>query len=74
MIEAEDWIKKTIEFDRQNGMMARLGKDYGLYSEWFKRTGNIKEAKKQLKKAVEILKDCGTDGWVEKYEKELAAL
>jgi hypothetical protein len=31
-------------------------------------------AKKNLKKAIEILKECGSDGWVEKYEKELAAL
>lgn len=25
-------------------------------------------------KIIEILKECGADGWVEKYEKELAAL
>jgi len=25
-----------------------------------------------LGKAIEILKECGADGWVEKYEKELA--
>ncbi len=27
-----------------------------------------------LGKAIEILKECGADGWVEKYEKELALL
>jgi len=31
-------------------------------------------AKENLNKAIEILKECGADGWVEKYEKELAAI
>jgi hypothetical protein len=27
-----------------------------------------------LSKAIEIIKECGADGWVAKYEKELAEL
>ena len=27
-----------------------------------------------MNKAIEILKDCGANGWVEKYEKKLAEL
>jgi len=27
-----------------------------------------------LGKFIKILRECGADGWVEKYEKELAAL
>ena len=31
-------------------------------------------SRENLNKSIEILKDCGADGWVEKYEKELASL
>jgi tetratricopeptide (TPR) repeat protein len=72
--EAEDWIKRAIEFDKRNGMRFYLGKDYALYSELFKRKEDFPEAKENLTKAIEIFKECGADGWVEKYEKELAAL
>ena len=30
-------------------------------------------AKENLNKAIEIYKECGADGWVEKAEKELAS-
>jgi len=55
-------------------MMWHLGKDYALYAELFKRKGDQSKASENLNKAIEILKECGADGWVEKYEKELAAL
>jgi len=74
MNEAEEWIKKAIEADTRNGMMWYLGRDYAFYSELFKRKGNHSKARENLNKAIEILKECGADGWVEKYEKELAAL
>jgi len=32
------------------------------------------KARENLGKAIEILKECGADGWVEKFEKELAVL
>ena len=72
--EAEDWIKKAIEADQQNGMMWHLGKDYALYAELFKRKGDLSKARENLGKAIEILKECGAYGWIEKYEKELSAL
>jgi len=28
----------------------------------------------KLNKAIDIFKECGADGWVERYEKELASL
>jgi hypothetical protein len=31
-------------------------------------------ARENLARAIEILSECRADGWVEKYEKELAAL
>jgi tetratricopeptide (TPR) repeat protein len=72
--EAEIWIKKAIEADESNCMMLHLGRDYALYAELFKRKTDLSKAKENLGKAIEILKDCSADGWVEKYEKELALL
>jgi tetratricopeptide (TPR) repeat protein len=74
MSEAEHWINKAIEADERNGMMFDLGRDYALYSELFKRKGDQSGAKESLTKAIEIFKECGADGWVEKYEKELVLL
>jgi tetratricopeptide (TPR) repeat protein len=73
MNETKKWIIKAIESDKRNNMMWHLGRDYALYAELFKREGNHSKAKENLIKAIEILKECGADGWVEKYEKELTA-
>ena len=72
--EAEHWIQKAIEADQRNGMRSCLGSDYALYAEFFKRKGDRLRARENLGKAIEILKECGADGWVSKYEKELALL
>ena len=72
--EAEDWVKKAIEADKKNCTMWSLGGDYALYAELFKRKADQPKAKKNLAKAIDIFKECGADGWVEKYEKEMAAL
>jgi tetratricopeptide (TPR) repeat protein len=72
--EAEDWIKKAIDVNTGNGVMLHLGKDYALYAEVFKRRGDTLKAKENLTKAIDIYKECGADGWVEKAEKELKAL
>jgi len=72
--DAEDWIKRAIETAKRDGMMWYLGRDYTLYAELFKRKGDLLKARENLGKAIEIFKECGADGWVEKAEKELAAL
>jgi hypothetical protein len=72
--EAEYWIKKAIEEDKRNGMMFHLGRDYVLYADFFKRKGDRLKARENLGRAIEILKECGADGWVRKYEKELASI
>ena len=71
--DAEDWIKKAIEADKKNGMMWSLGRDYAFYAELLVRKGDQTKAEAALKKAIKIYKECGADGWVEKYEKELTA-
>jgi len=55
-------------------MRWHLGRNYALYAELFKRKGDLSKAKENLNKAIEILKECSADGWVEKYKKELASL
>ena len=72
--EAESWAEKAIDSDKQNGMMFRLGQDYVVYAEVFKRKGDQSKTKENLSQAIETFKKCGADGWVEKYEKELATL
>ena len=72
--EAEHWINKAIEVDQRNRMMFHLGKDYALYTDLFKRKGDRLKAQENLGKAIEIFKECGADGWVEKYGKELSSL
>ena len=72
--ESEHWIQRAIGSDQRNQMMFHLGKDYALYAEWHKRSGDRPKARENLGRAIEILKECGADGWVEKYEKELATL
>ncbi len=74
MSEAEHWIQKALESDKRNQMMWYLGRDYVLYADLFKRKGDRLKTQENLGKAIEILKECGANGWVEKYEKELAAL
>ena len=51
----------------------RLGRTYAVYSDLYRKEGEASNTKENLNKAIEILKECGADGWVEKYEKELAA-
>jgi tetratricopeptide (TPR) repeat protein len=72
--EAEDWVKKAIEVDKRHGTMWSLGGDYAFYAELFKRKGDQPKAKENLAKAIDILKECGADGWVKKYEEEMASL
>ena len=72
--EAERLLNKAIDLNKQNGVMWHLGKDYAFYSQLLKRKGKLPKSKENLDKAIVILRKCGADGWVEKYEKELATL
>ncbi|MBL7177227.1 MAG: hypothetical protein ISS66_15495 [Desulfobacteraceae bacterium] len=56
------------------GMDYWLGRTHAVYANVYKEEGDQPKAKENLNKAIEILKECGADGWVEKYEKELAEL
>lgn len=73
IVQAEKWIIKAIKADTRNGKMWFLGRDYVLYYELLKRKEDRSEATKNLTKAIKIFRECGADGWVKKYEKELSA-
>jgi tetratricopeptide (TPR) repeat protein len=73
MPEVEFWIKRAIDADQRNGMMFSLADDYALYAKVFKRKGDREKAREKLAKAIDIFKECGADGWVKKYEEELAS-
>jgi tetratricopeptide (TPR) repeat protein len=72
--DADNWIKRAIKVDERNGVMWSLARDYALYAELNKRQGDPEKARENLSKAIKILKECGADGWVQKYENELAEL
>jgi predicted ATPase/class 3 adenylate cyclase len=72
--EAEHWIQKAIEAHQRNRMMFHLGTDYALYADLFRRKGDRLRAEENLGKVIEIFKECGADGWVENYERELSLL
>jgi tetratricopeptide (TPR) repeat protein len=74
LAEAKHSMEKAIEADERNCMRFPLGLDYALYAEFFRRQGERAKAKENFGKAIDILRQCGADGWVEKYEKELANL
>ena len=74
LFDSEAWIKKAIKADKKNGMMLHLGKNYALYAYLLNRKDDRSKAKENLCKAIEIFKECGADGWVDKYEKELVQL
>ena len=70
--EAEKWIIQAIKADSKNGMRWHLGQDHAIYAKLCNRKGDQSKAKANLNKSIEIMKECGADGWVEKYEKELS--
>jgi tetratricopeptide (TPR) repeat protein len=74
MDEAETWIRKAIEINEQNRMPWDLARDYALYAEFFKKKADPAQAREKLKKAIELMRGCGADGWVKKYEEQLAGL
>jgi len=59
--------------EKIEGSPFSLGKDCALCAKLFKRKGDQSKAKENLSKAIDILKECCADEWVEKYEKELVA-
>jgi len=72
--EAENWLQKAVETHQRNQMRFHLAGDYAIRADVCKRQGDPTAAREYLVCAIEIFKECGADGWVEKYEKDLASV
>jgi hypothetical protein len=73
-----NWFKLVsfiaTEIIEQNQMPWDLARAYALYAEFFQNKGDLVQAKEKLGKAIELMRGCNADGWVKKYEEELAGL
>ncbi len=74
LTEAERWYRKGIEENEEKGTKPWLGHSLAAYARLMHRQGDRAKARENLGKAIEIMKQCGADGWVAKYEKELASI
>jgi tetratricopeptide (TPR) repeat protein len=72
--EAEGWIQKAIESDKEHDVQWELAMDHVLYGELLVRKGEPSTARQQLHKAIEVFQECGADGWVQRTEEKLAGL
>jgi tetratricopeptide (TPR) repeat protein len=69
---AAKWIHQAIEVDKINGLKFDLAGDYAILAEINLRKEEPIKARESMDKAIKIFKECGADGWVEKYTKEPA--
>src|SRR6056297_185590 len=74
LTEMEERIRQAIEADQRNGMMFHLAKDYAVFADILCCKDDTPSAKENLKQAIQIFENIGADGWVGKYEKQLAAM
>jgi len=72
--EVERWLRAAIQADETNGMRWDLAMDHAALAKLFDKKGDAPRARETLRKAIDIFNECGADGWVEKYEKELLLL
>jgi hypothetical protein len=72
--EAEIWIRKAMDADRENGMRWDLAMDHALYGALFQQKGDLARARVELTKAIEVFRECNADGWVKRTEEKLARL
>jgi tetratricopeptide (TPR) repeat protein len=72
--EAQAWIEKAIEADSTNGTLLNLGRNYALYAELCKRKGERDKARAAYKNAIQVFKDCGSDGFLKRAEESLASI
>lgn len=72
--ESEQWIKKAIHSNSQNGTIWSLAEDYALYSKILVQKGELEKAGQFLHKAKSIYAKCHADGWIAKIENQLTAL
>jgi len=67
-------LRKAQSKFKDMGMDWWLARTEVVYSSLWKRAGSKTKARKYLQTAIDIFRKCEATGWVERYEKELAAL
>jgi hypothetical protein len=72
--EAHFWIRKGIEADERNGTKFHLAAGHVLWSRLHNIQANFSQARAQLGTAIEIMQQCGADGWVQGYQKTLSEM
>jgi hypothetical protein len=51
-----------------------FARDHALYADFFKKKGDLEQAREKLQTAIDIFRRINADDWVTKYEAALAAL
>jgi class 3 adenylate cyclase/tetratricopeptide (TPR) repeat protein len=72
--EAESLLNDAIATDERYGTRWSLGQDHAALSELHQKKGDHASARHHLKRAIEIMQECGADGWVERYQKTLSEI
>ncbi|MFW6334480.1 MAG: AAA family ATPase, partial [Desulfosalsimonas sp.] len=72
--DAEALLAAAIAEDEKNGTRWSLAKHYEALSMLCQKKGDPEGAVASLNKAIEIMQECGADGWVKKYQEALAGL
>jgi class 3 adenylate cyclase/tetratricopeptide (TPR) repeat protein len=72
--DAEKWIHEALVADRQNGLLFELARDLIVFGEIYKRKNDHSKAREAVGEAISVFQECGADGWVKKYEEEIALL
>jgi tetratricopeptide (TPR) repeat protein len=79
-IAADQKNEALVNLNKAERMFREMGMDYWLamthtaYADLSKYDGDISKAQEHLRNAIGIFRELCADGWVEKYEKELAEL
>jgi tetratricopeptide (TPR) repeat protein len=70
--ETESLLNDAIAADEKYGTRWSLAQDHAALSELHIKRGDRSSARSHLNSAIEIMQECGADGWVEKYRAALS--
>jgi hypothetical protein len=72
--DAETLLIHAITNNENYGIRFNIAQCYAALSELHYKKGDDVSAKHHLNRAIEIMQECGADGWVERYRKSLAEI
>ena len=67
-------LDKAISMFKNMEMNFWLGKSNELLAKYHQQKSDQPKAGEHMNSAIQYMKECGADGWVERYEKALAEL